>query len=313
MNLNLKAVNHLNAKKPKRYDDKAFVVGEPMPLLGFLLLKLSGKSRNNVKSILARGAVTVDGIIATRFDTALKKGQTVRIRPYDLAEQKLLLNGLKILFEDDELIAADKPAGLLSVASDNEKEKTAYRLLTDYVRYDNPKSRVYVVHRLDRDTSGVLIAAKNENLKLALQENWNKLVKKRGYTAIVEGTPLKKNGTVRSWIKETKTHLMYSSGRTGGGLEAITHYETVSESKGYTLLKITIETGRKNQIRVHMNDLGFPVAGDKKYGAKTDPIKRLCLHADTLEISHPETGRLMVFKSGLPKSFLTFFRRTITQ
>lgn len=303
-------MNHLNAKKPKRYDDKVFIVEEPMGLLEFLLLKLSCKSRNNVKSLLTRGAVTVDGIIMSRHDYALKKGQTVRILPPALTGQKPL-KGLNILFEDDELIAVDKPAGLLSIATDNEKEKTAYRLLTDYVRLNNPKSRVFVVHRLDRDTSGILIAAKNENLKLALQENWNKLVKKRGYTAIVEGTPLEKSGTVKSWIKETKTHLMYSSGRTGDGLEAITHYEAVSESKGYTLLKIIIETGRKNQIRVHMNDLGFPVAGDKKYGAKTDPIKRLCLHADTLEIIHPITGKLMVFKSDLPKSFLTFFRQII--
>lgn len=279
-----------------------------MDLLEFLLLKLPGKSRNNVKSLLTRGDVSVDGKIVSRHDYTLKTGQAVQILPPHPTGQ-ILLKGLKILFEDDELIAVDKPAGLLSVATDNEKERTAYHLLTDYVRDNNPKSRIFVVHRLDRDTSGILIAAKNENLKLALQENWNKLVKKRGYTAIVEGTPMEKSGTVKSWLKETKTHLIYSSGRTGDGLEAITHYETVSETKGYTLLKVTIETGRKNQIRVHMNDLGLPVAGDKKYGAKTDPIKRLCLHADTLEIIHPETGKLMVFNSDLPKSFLTIFGR----
>lgn len=279
-----------------------------MDLLEFLLLKIAGKSRNNVKSLLTRGDVSVDGKIVSRHDYALKIGQAVQILPPRPAGQ-MQLKGLKILFEDDELIVIDKPAGLLSVATDNEKEKTAYRLLTDYVRNINPKSRIFVVHRLDRDTSGILIAAKNENLKLALQENWNMLVKKRGYTAIVEGTPPEKSGTVKSWLKETKTHLIYSSGRTGDGLEAITHYETVSEAKGYTLLKVTIETGRKNQIRVHMNDLGLPVAGDKKYGAKTDPFKRLCLHADTLEIFHPTTGKLMVFKSDLPKSFLTFFGR----
>lgn len=307
INSDLKEVNHLSAEKQKRLDKKEYIIGEPAGLLEFLLLKLTDKSRNNVKSLLTRKAVTVDGKTTTHYDYALKKGQTVRILTPDLMGQKQI-RGLKILFEDDELIAVDKPAGLLSVSTDNEKEKTAYRLMTEYVRINNPKNRVFVVHRLDRDTSGVLIASKNENLKLALQENWNGLVKTRGYTAIVEGTPQEKSGTVRSWIKETKTHLVYSSGRSGDGLEAITHYEVVCESKDYSLLKITIDTGRKNQIRVHMNDLGFPVAGDKKYGAKTDPIKRLCLHADTIEFIHPLTGKLMEFKSALPKSFLPLIK-----
>lgn len=285
-----------------------FTVGEPAGLLDFLLMKLTDKSRNTVKSLLTNKTVSVGGKTVTRHDHPLKRGDTVVIASPEHMLQRQF-KPLKILYEDDELIAVDKPAGLLSVATDDEKEKTAYRRMTDYVRLADPRERIFVVHRLDRDTSGVLIAAKNERLKLALQDNWNGLVKTRGYTAVVEGVPGKKSGRIESRLKETKTRLTYSSKTPGDGREAITSYEVVKSSKEYSLLRISIETGRKNQIRVHMKELGHPVAGDKKYGAKTNPLGRLCLHADLLELRHPFTGRLMTFKSPTPKSFLTLLRR----
>lgn len=283
-----------------------FLVTEQTGLLDFLLSSMKGKSRNSVKTILASRAVLVNGRTVTQFDYQLKAGQTVRIMPQSemlQKEQKLL----KIIYEDDEMIAINKPAGLLSIATDKEKEKTAYHLLTDYVRIANPKARIFAVHRLDRDTSGVLIAAKDERLKLALQDHWDELVAYRGYSAVVEGKLTKTSGRIKSWIKETKTHLMYTSGRSGDGQEAITNYEVLKESDLYSLLDVRLETGRKNQIRVHMKDLGHPVAGDKKYGASTDPLKRLALHAYKLELKHPFTGELMRFETEIPQKFLSLF------
>ncbi len=300
----MKAVNDLNTERTKRQTDKVYIVKEPAGLLDFLLGKLTNKSRNNVKSLLTNKTVSVDGRTVTRHDHLLKKGQTVTIASPEHMLQKQYRQ-LKVLYEDDELLAIDKPSGLLSIASDDEKEKTAFHLMTEYVRIADPRGRIFVVHRLDRDTSGVLIAAKNERLKLALQDNWNALVVTRGYTAIVEGVPKEKSGQVTSWLRETKTRLTYSSSTPGDGREAVTNYQVIKASDNYALLKINIETGRKNQIRVHMKDLGHPVAGDKKYGAKTNPLGRLCLHADLLEFRHPFTARHIVLKSTVPKSFMT--------
>jgi 23S rRNA pseudouridine1911/1915/1917 synthase len=290
--------------KPKAASE--YTVTGPVGLLDFLLTAMKGKSRNSVKTILASKAVLVNGRAVTQFDYQLKAGQTVRVIPQTQLlqkEQKLL----KIIYEDDELIAINKPAGLLSIATDKEKEHTAYHLLTDYVRIANPKARIFAVHRLDRETSGVLLAAKDERLKHALQDSWDELVAYRGYTAVVEGSLTEKSGRIRSWLKETKTHLMYSSGRSGDGQEAITNYEVLNESDQYSLLDIRLETGRKNQIRVHMKELGHSVVGDKKYGAATDPLKRLALHAYKLEITHPFSGGLLRFETEIPQKFLSLF------
>lgn len=298
---------YLKAEHTKHGADKIFIVEEPAGLLEFLLKQLTDKSRNNVKSLLTNKIVSVDGKTVTRHDHPLKKGQKVMLASPEHMLKKQFKQ-LKIIYEDDELIAIDKPAGLLTVATDKESEKTAYHHMTDYVRLGNPKNRIFVVHRLDRETSGVLIAAKNEKLKLALQDNWSELVTKRGYTAVVEGVPEKRSGLIKSWIKETKTLLSYSSSVPGDGLEAVTNYEVTEVSKEYALIKVSIDTGRKNQIRVHMKDLGHPVAGDKKYGASKNPLGRLCLHADKLEIRHPFTNKLMTFESAVPNSFLTLLK-----
>jgi 23S rRNA pseudouridine1911/1915/1917 synthase len=300
-------VIHLKTEHTKQQDDKVCIVEEQTGLLEFLLKQLADKSRNTVKSLLTNKTISVNGKTVTQHDYPLKIGQSVRIASPEHMLKKQYKH-LKVLFEDDELIVIDKPAGLLSIATDNEKEKTAYHLMTDYVRLGNPKNRIFVVHRLDRDTSGVLIASKNDKLRQALQENWNELVTRRGYTAVVEGVPKETSGRIQSWLKETKTLLAYSSGTPGDGQEAITNYTVTAVSKDYALVKIDIETGRKNQIRVHMKDLGHPISGDKKYGAVKNPLSRLCLHADILEFRHPFTGKIMTFESPVPKSFLTLLQ-----
>lgn len=291
----------------RKNTDLELTVDTETGLLDFLLRRLAGKSRNNVKSLLTHREVTVDGRVVTRHDHPLKAGQTVRILRSVPRGQKQR-DRLPILFEDDELLVVNKPAGLLTVAAGRyEDEQTAYRMATAHVRQDNPKARVFIVHRLDRDTSGIVLFAKNEHLKLALQENWNSLASLRGYAAVVEGHPRAKSGRIHTWLRETKTHLVYSGRGPGDGLEAITNYQVLRETSAYSLLAIQLETGRKNQIRVHLKELGHPVAGDKKYGAGTDPLGRLCLHAHQLELTHPLTRAPLRFETAIPQSFLNLF------
>ncbi|KLU65660.1 ribosomal large subunit pseudouridine synthase D [Desulfosporosinus acididurans] len=277
------------------------MVTECSGLLDFLTLKLTNQSRNNIKSLLTHRQVNVDGRVVTQHDFPLKEEQTVRIVRSVIRGQKEK-DVLQILYEDADLIVINKPAGLLAI-TDNKNGVSAYHLLTDYVRRANPKARIFIVHRLDRDTSGVLMFAKNEKLKLALQDNWGGLVTQRGYVAIVEGRLKEKSGRIRSWLKETKTLLVYSSPKVGDGLEAITNYQVINETQDYSLLNIQLETGRKNQIRVHMKELGHSVVGDTKYGARTNPLKRLGLHAHKLEFRHPFANQLLCFETEVPENF----------
>lgn len=295
-------------KRRKTPADPEFTVTEPGGLLDFLRLNLPGRSRNNVKSLLTHREVLVDGHVVTRYDYPLSEGQTVRIvRSVNRGEKPKDL--LQILYEDPDLIVINKPAGLLSVATDDEKKKTAYHMLTEYVRKSDPRGRIFVVHRLDRDTSGVLMFAKNERIKRALQEQWDSLVSQRGYAAVVEGRFHEKSGRIRSWLKETRTLLVYSGREAGDGLEAVTNYQVIGESAAYSLLDIRLETGRKNQIRVHMKELGHPVVGDRKYGARTDPLKRLGLHACRLELTHPFSHERMCFEAEVPPDFRALLKR----
>ena len=197
----------------------------------------------------------------------------------------------------------DKPAGLLTIANEKEKVRTAYHMLTDYVRQESKFGRVFVVHRLDRDTSGVVLFAKNEETKRAFQEDWDARVLRRGYRALVEGVPQPPEGEVRSFLRETRTHLVYSGAPGRDAKEAVTLYRTLASGGGYALLEIDLKTGRKNQIRVHMSDLGHPIAGDRQYGARTRPLGRLCLHAHRLELIDPRSGEKRVFAAREPAAF----------
>lgn len=218
-------------------------------------------------------------------------------------------NWPRILYEDSELIAIDKPAGLLCVAADTERSATAWRQVTDYLQIRNRRARAFVVHRLDRDTSGVLLFAKNERLKLALQERWNELVCCRGYLAITVGRPVEDEGVVRSFLLENRAHMVYSAPQSRGGKEAVTRYQVLESRKGYSLLAVELDTGRKNQIRVHLSEMGCPVAGDKKYGggAGGNPLGRLGLHARRLALLHPGTGRELSFEAAIPMEFERMF------
>jgi 23S rRNA pseudouridine1911/1915/1917 synthase len=284
---------------------KSFTVNEPSELLAFLLTHITSRGRNAIKSILSRGQVSVNGKVVTQHNFQLHPGQTVTIdqeKPVEVAD----MIGLTIVHEDDDLIIVQKDAGLLSIATAEENELTAYRQLMEHVRLSNPKNRIFVVHRLDRDTSGVMMFAKSERIQQALQTTWKDTVKERSYVALVEGAVKRPEGKVSSWLKETSTLKMYSSPHEGDGLHAITHYKLIQANRHFSLLEVKLETGRKNQIRVHMADIGHPIAGDKKYGAETKTVGRLGLHARVLSFIHPTSGELMTFESPIPKTFLKY-------
>ena len=302
MNKNKQRTPHVS----KDYKDiKEYPVKEECELLEFLFLTFKDKSRNSVKSLLTNHQVAVDGAPISQFNFKLYPGDVVIISK--TAIRKKTRSNLPIIFENDEINVIDKPSGLLSIASDKEKGSTAYRMLTDYVQQKDKHNRIFVVHRLDEDTSGVLMVAKNPKIQQALQDNWNDLVSKRGYYAIVEGIPTESSGTIKSYLKKNAQNMMYSSKKAGDGQFAVTHYKVLQSTDKYSLLDVHIDSGRKNQIRVHMGDIGHHVIGDDKYGNPSNPIKRLGLHAYELELKHPFTGKVMKFKAPIPKEFKTLF------
>ncbi len=214
---------------------------------------------------------------------------------------------LDIIYEDKNIIVVNKPAGLLTISTEKEKERTLYHEVSDYVKKSNPKAKVFIIHRLDKETSGIVVLAKNKNIKYIYQNNWDNLVVKRGYVAVVKGVLDKKEGIIKSYLKETKTLLVYSSSDKKNGKLAITNYTVIDENKNYSMLNINIKTGRKNQIRVHMKDINHPILGDMKYGK--DKASRLYLHANHLILINPKTKKEMEFISSVPKLFDNLFER----
>ncbi|CAM4258998.1 RluA family pseudouridine synthase [Jeotgalicoccus halotolerans] len=283
-----------------------WTVKEHTEVLEFLFKVMPSKSRNAVKGILKRGQVVVNDKPTTQFDDALKPGDLVQIRDR-VASASVKLKGLKILHEDDDLIVIDKESGLLSMGSKQERQMTAYRQLMEYVQSIHPNNRVFIVHRLDRDTSGVMIFARSKMIQQHLQKAWTEAVQERSYIALVEGV-MKKDGTITSWLTEDKTFMMHSSPKPNHGQKAITHYKVLKTNRKFSLLKVNLDTGRKNQIRVHMQDLGHPIAGDKKYGSEVNSINRLGLHANAIKFKHPTSGKVMRFESEVPASFTRGFK-----
>ena len=251
-------------------------------------------SKKTIKNYIKNGMVSVNGRIITNSSYLLKDGDMVEIA---YSRKVIPLFNLDILYEDDYLIAINKPCGLLSIANDKEKIVTAYRMVSDYVKKSNNKY-IFVVHRLDEETSGILLFCKNQHIRDKMQENWNTLVKKRGYLAIVDGK-ISGSGTIHTFLKENHQQFVYSS-KDNTGKEAITHYSLIKNNNNYSLLQVFIDTGRRNQIRVHLSERGYPVVGDKKYKCKTNPIKRLCLHANILEFVHPVSKKIVHIESKIP-------------
>lgn len=213
---------------------------------------------------------------------------------------------LEIIYEDKNLLVVNKPSKLLTISTDKEKENTLFHKALLYEKNKNKNNKIFIVHRLDKDTSGIVVFAKNMKIKSLLQSNWDNIAKKREYVAIVENTPPKKQDSLKSWLYEDKTLYVHSSSNKNG-LLAITNYRVIYSNNKYSLLNVEIKTGRKNQIRVQLSDLGCPIIGDKKYGSKTNPIRRMGLHANKLVIENPITNKEMVFETDVPSSFINLF------
>ena len=276
-----------------------YIVKENEILIEFLKKMFSNLSKNSVKSLLHNEKVFVNGNMTTKYNYELNAGDIVEIR------EKIAKN-IDIIYEDKDIIVINKPSGLLTVATEKEKNKTAYHLVMEYLKKKNKNNRIFIIHRLDKDTSGIIMFAKNERAKHLYQDNWNDIVKKRCYYAVIDGKMENKEGTIKSYLKENG-NMVYSVKDRSGKL-AITEYKVLKERKNISLLDINLKTGRKNQIRVHMKENKTPILGDLKYGEKSKLINRLALHAYKLELVNPVTKKLLTFEINMPNEFKMLFK-----
>lgn len=283
----------------------SFRVSKSTELLAFLFASQPAVKRIKVRQALKFGSVVVNGVVTTQFNTPLKPGDVITIRSDKVAiEANLLPKGMKIFFEDEHLIIVNKPENLLTIASEAEQEETLYAYLTNYVRRGKAKSkeRIWIVHRLDRETSGLMVFAKTPQAKHLLQSNWD--ASEKIYLAVVEGTITKEKGTLHSHLNETNPYRVFSAKKSKETREAITHFKVLKRGQGRTLVELTLQTGRRHQIRVQLVDYGFPIIGDEKYRAKTNPARRLGLHSHILRFPHPITDEKLNYESPLPKELM---------
>lgn len=287
-----------------KYDH--FKVTQEQPLLEWMISNI-GKSRNKLKDILKGRGVTVDKKVVTQFDFMLKPGMTVRISKSKDKGQLLKSRYVKIVYEDQYLVVVEKNVGILSMAAGH-STLNVKSVLDDYFRKSRQKCNAHVVHRLDRDTSGLMIYAKDFSVEQILEHEWHDIVYDRRYVAVVSGEMEDDEGTIANWLKDNKAYFTYSSPVDNGGKYAVTHFHTLDRTTEHSLVEYRLETGRKNQIRVHSADIGHPVCGDVKYGNGDNPAGRLCLHAYVLCFSHPITHERMEFRSNIPMVFRQLFK-----
>ena len=280
---------------------------EETTLLQCLEQKLSDHKRSSLKAMMKYGQVAVNGVPTSQFDVTVQPGDEMSVnftRPFVTFSHPRI----RLVYEDDDIIVVHKGSGILSVGTDNRSDGTAYSIVRNYLKNKDPHLKLFIIHRLDRDTSGLMMFAKNIEAKEAMQHNWNNMVLSRTYVAVVEGKVEEESGTVRSYLAETSQYEVYSTQNPEEGQLAITRYKRLDCSHGYSLMELSLDTGRKNQIRVHMKDLGHPIVGDRKYGAKSSPLRRMALHARTLRFVHPVTRKDMLFETPIPSRFLALLK-----
>ncbi len=286
---------------------KNFSIQAPAELLPFVTENLPEIKRTRLKQMLAHNQIAVNGTPVRQFNHPVQPGDTVSVN-FTREFQVFYNRRLKIVYEDDDILVVNKGYGLLSMGNDKVKDGTAYSILKDYLKRKDPRNKIFIIHRLDRDTSGLMMFAKNEKAKEAMQHNWNNMVLNRKYVTVVEGDVEEPQGVVRSYLGETSQFEVFSTDDPSQGKLAVTRWTRLKEGSEYSLLEVELDTGRKNQIRVHMKDIGHPISGDRKYGAEASPIHRLALHARTLRFIHPVTRREMMFETPVPSSFIRLAR-----
>ncbi len=256
-----------------------------------------------LKSMLRHNQLAVNGVPTTKFDQPVSAGDQLWVN-FDRSFQVFSHPRIKLIFEDNDIIVVDKGYGVLSTAAGKPSDDTVYNIVKKYARGFSDKANIYVVHRLDRDTSGLMLLTRTKQARDKLINNWNNMVVERKYIAVVEGKVEQKEGTVKSFLAENPdTYEMYSTDDKKIGRLAVTRYRVIKQGSRFAMVELEIKTGRKNQIRVHMHDLGNPVSGDRKYGGHPSPINRIALHATTLTIVHPITGKAVTFTSPIPENF----------
>ena len=284
-----------------RHDYVHYTVNEEAPLLEWLIQNTKG-SRSKIKATLQGRGIKVNGKTVSQFDFPLLPGMKISVsqsKKNDTFKSRYL----KIVYEDRWLVVVEKAVGILSMAAGH-SSLNVKSVLDDYFHKTRQKCSAHVVHRLDRDTSGLLVYAKDFETEQILEHNWHDIVYDRRYVALVSGEVEQNEGTIANWLKDNTAYITYSSPVDNGGKYAVTHYRVLRRSADYTLMEYKLETGRKNQIRVHSADMGHPVCGDVKYGNGDDPIHRLCLHAYKLCFWHPATNERMEFETPIPNDFI---------
>ena len=296
----------VNTGNQRQGDYDYFVVSEPSPLLEFLLTH-AGQSRTKVKATLQGRGIKVNGKTVTQFDFALQPGMKVAVSRSKRNQLGFRSRYVKIVYEDRWLIVVEKAVGILSMAAGH-SSLNVKAVLDDYFHKSRQKCRAHVVHRLDRDTSGLMVYAKDIETEQTLEHNWHDIVYDRRYVAVLSGEVGPDEGTIENWLKDNKAYITYSSPVDNGGKLAITHFHVLDRTTEHSLVEFKLETGRKNQIRVHAADMGHPVCGDTKYGNGDDPLHRLCLHAWLLCMTHPVTGEPLEFETPVPTPFRQLFK-----
>ena len=296
--------NTNNTYKTQGGDNLVITVKENAPLLEYLINNVS-ESRSKLKATLQGRGIAVNGRMVTQFDYQLKAGDKIIISRHKKQNQ-FKSRYVKIVYEDRWLVVVEKNIGILSMAAGH-SSLNVKSVLDDYFLKSRQKCRAHVVHRLDRDTSGLMVYAKDIETEQILEHNWHQIVYDRRYVAVVSGEMEQDNGTIANWLKDNKAYITYSSPTDNGGKYAVTHYQVLNRTTEHSLVEYKLETGRKNQIRVHSADMGHSVCGDVKYGNGDDPLHRLCLHAYMLCFTHPVTGEPMEFSTPIPTAFRSLF------
>lgn len=296
--------NTNNTYKTQGGDNLVITVKENAPLLEYLINNVS-ESRSKLKATLQGRGIAVNGRMVTQFDYQLKAGDKIIISRHKKQNQ-FKSRYVKIVYEDRWLVVVEKNIGILSMAAGH-SSLNVKSVLDDYFLKSRQKCRAHVVHRLDRDTSGLMVYAKDIETEQILEHNWHQIVYDRRYVAVVSGEMEQDNGTITNWLKDNKAYITYSSPTDNGGKYAVTHFQVLNRTTEHSLVEYKLETGRKNQIRVHSADMGHPVCGDVKYGNGDDPLHRLCLHAYMLCFTHPVTGEPMEFSTPIPTAFRSLF------
>ena len=284
-----------------------FTVTEEKLLLEFLLANVNNESRTKIKATLRGRGIKVDGKTVTQFDYPLQPGMKVAVSKRKRDDLLLKSRYVKLVYEDRYLVVVEKNIGILSMAAGH-SSLNVKSVLDDYFRKSRQRCTAHVVHRLDRDTSGLMVYAKDMETEQILEHNWHDIVYDRRYVAVVSGEVEDEGGTIANWLKDNKAYITYSSPVDNGGKYAVTHFHTLARTTEHSLVEYRLETGRKNQIRVHSADMGHPVCGDIKYGNGDDPLHRLCLHAYVLCFYHPVTRERMEFETPIPPAFKSLFK-----